>query len=92
MRTRPNHALQRTAPGVTAPASAAALPHTAQVPRNAPLSLYANKRTVQAVLADRADRDIAALNAAMAACFDSADYQEGRSAFMAKRKPVFQGR
>jgi enoyl-CoA hydratase/carnithine racemase len=65
---------------------------TATLARNAPLSLYANKRTVQAVLQDRADRDIAALNAAMAACFDSADYQEGRRAFLEKRKPAFAGR
>jgi enoyl-CoA hydratase len=65
---------------------------TATLARNAPLSLYANKRTVQAVLQDRADRDMAAINAAMAACFDSADYQEGRRAFMEKRKPAFQGR
>lgn len=65
---------------------------TAIMARNAPLSLYANKRTVQAVLQDRTDRDIAALNAAMAACFDSADYQEGRRAFMEKRKPAFDGR
>lgn len=64
---------------------------TATLARNAPLSLYANKRTVQAVLQDRADRDIAALNAAMAACFDSADYQEGRRAFLEKRKPAFTG-
>ena len=35
----PNHALQRTAPCVTAPASAAALPPTMQVPRRTPLSL-----------------------------------------------------
>jgi len=47
---------------------------------------------VQAVLQDRADRDMPGINAAMAACFDSADYQEGRQAFMAKRKPAFQGR
>jgi hypothetical protein len=35
----PNHALQRTAPCVTAPASTAAFPPTMQVPRRAPLSL-----------------------------------------------------
>jgi enoyl-CoA hydratase len=28
---------------------------------------------------------------AVAACIDSADYTEGRTAFMAKRKPVFRG-
>ena len=35
----PNHALQRTAPCVTAPASAAAFPPAMQVPRRTPLSL-----------------------------------------------------
>jgi len=35
----PNHALQRTAPCVTAPASTAAFPPTTQVPRRTPLSL-----------------------------------------------------
>ena len=35
----PNHALQRTAPCVTAPASTAAFPATMQVPRRTPLSL-----------------------------------------------------
>jgi len=64
---------------------------TATLAQNAPLSLYANKRTVQAVLQDRTDRDMAAINAAMTACFDSADYKEGRKAFMEKRKPAFQG-
>ena len=37
--TSPNHALQRTAPCVTAPASTTAFPPTMQVPRRTPLSL-----------------------------------------------------
>lgn len=64
----------------------------ATIAQNAPLSLLANKRTVQAALQDRAERDIAAINAAMAACFDSEDYREGRRAFLEKRRPVFHGR
>jgi len=58
---------------------------------NAPLSLLANKRTVKAVLADAETRDAPAMAAAMAACFDSADYREGRRAFLEKRKPAFTG-
>ena len=64
---------------------------TATLAQNAPLSLFANKRTVQAVLQDRADRDMGAIQADLNACFDSADYKEGRKAFMEKRKPAFQG-
>jgi len=63
---------------------------TAQLAINAPLSLLANKRTVRAVL--QPDPDMAAIDAATNACFDSADYAEGRRAFMEKRKPVFAGR
>jgi enoyl-CoA hydratase/carnithine racemase len=64
---------------------------TAAIAVNAPLSLLANKRTVRAVLADAADRDMEAIAKAADACFDSADYREGRRAFMEKRKPVFTG-
>lgn len=64
---------------------------TATIAGNAPLSLLANKRTVRAVLADAAQRDMAAIAAAQDACFDSADYREGRRAFMEKRKPAFTG-
>ena len=65
---------------------------TATLAGNAPLSLTTNKQTVKAVLKDATDRDMAAIRAAMAACFDSADYKEGRRAFMEKRKPAFTGR
>ncbi|TCZ65371.1 enoyl-CoA hydratase [Roseicella aquatilis] len=64
---------------------------TATLAGNAPLSLRTNKMTVKAVLQDAADRDMEAIRAAMAGCFDSADYKEGRRAFMEKRKPVFTG-
>lgn len=64
---------------------------TATLAGNAPLSLRTNKRTVKAACADRADRDLESIRAAMAACFDSNDYKEGRRAFMEKRKPVFTG-
>jgi enoyl-CoA hydratase/carnithine racemase len=64
---------------------------TATLAGNAPLSLKTNKATVKAVCADRNDRDMAAIRAGMAACFDSADYKEGRRAFMEKRKPAFIG-
>ncbi len=51
---------------------------------NAPLSLRAAKLAV-------AGDDPAAIDTAIAACFDSADYREGRAAFQAKRPPRFTG-
>ena len=59
---------------------------------NAPLSIFASKVTISEVLKDPADRDMAAVQVAAAACFDSADYREGRTAFMEKRAPRFTGR
>jgi enoyl-CoA hydratase/carnithine racemase len=58
---------------------------------NAPLTIRAAKLTVTAALQDEAARDMAAVQAAFAACFDSADYREGRRAFMEKRRPAFTG-
>jgi enoyl-CoA hydratase len=58
---------------------------------NAPLTLRAAKTVVGTVLRDESARDMQAVEAAIAACFDSADYREGRRAFLEKRKPVFTG-
>ncbi|MDB5431756.1 MAG: enoyl-CoA hydratase [Caulobacter sp.] len=57
---------------------------------NAPLSLVAAKEAVDQIAQGRPD--IARLEALNAACFDSADYAEGRRAFMEKRRPQFTGR
>ncbi len=59
---------------------------------NAPLSLAASKHAVEQVGRDAGERDTAGLKAHMDACFDSADYREGRTAFMEKRAPRFLGR
>jgi enoyl-CoA hydratase/carnithine racemase len=59
---------------------------------NAPLTIAATKRCVAEVLNDPEDRDLAGCQAMVDACFASADYVEGRTAFMQKRRPVFQGR
>jgi len=39
----------------------------------------------------KSDFDAALCDAWVKECFDSADYKEGRTAFMEKRKPVFKG-
>ncbi|MGQ7792597.1 enoyl-CoA hydratase [Faunimonas sp. B44] len=64
----------------------------AQIAENAPLTVAASKATIDAVLKDPGERDVARLDALAAACLDSADYAEGRRAFKEKRKPVFTGR
>jgi enoyl-CoA hydratase/carnithine racemase len=56
---------------------------------NAPLTIRAVKRIVRELRSE--NPDVAACNALVQKCFESADYQEGRRAFMEKRKPVFNG-
>lgn len=65
--------------------------YAARVAANAPLTVQAAKAAVR--LFERySAADDSAVAAAVDRCFDSADYQEGRRAFMEKRNPVFEGR
>ena len=59
---------------------------------NAPLSLTGMKLILNQALLDPAERDMSGVSQAVLTCFDSADYTEGRTAFMEKRKPRFEGR
>ena len=58
---------------------------------NAPLTVTAIKRIIGEALKDPADRDADLCDRLVKECFASRDYQEGRRAFMEKRKPVFTG-
>ena len=62
------------------------------IANNAPLSIAASKLFIDQVMKDPSARDMEAIRKAMTTCIDSADYREGRTAFMEKRSPRFQGR
>jgi enoyl-CoA hydratase len=59
---------------------------------NAPLTIKGIKLSTIEALRDPQDRDLGKPAAAVAACFASADYIEGRNSFMEKRKPNFTGK
>lgn len=58
---------------------------------NAPLTIEGTKFIVGEVMKDPAARDLKGCQEAVDRCFKSADYKEGRKAFMEKRKPAFTG-
>ncbi len=66
--------------------------YCARIAANAPLTMLAAKRTVDEI--SRAPRDLnrELCERLVDKCFSSADYVEGRRAFMDKRKPRFEGR
>jgi enoyl-CoA hydratase/carnithine racemase len=58
---------------------------------NAPLTVDSIKYIVSQTVTDESKRDLKKCHDMVQACFASNDYEEGRKAFMEKRKPVFTG-
>jgi enoyl-CoA hydratase/carnithine racemase len=63
----------------------------AEIAEGAPLTIGHSKRTIDAIAGSPGALSPDELARLAAQCFDSADYAEGRAAFLEKRKPVFRG-
>lgn len=68
------------------------LDYAQRLAANAPMTMAAAKAAVNAFERGGRAEEVAQVEAMVNACFDSADYAEGRAAFQAKRPPVFKGR
>jgi enoyl-CoA hydratase/carnithine racemase len=66
--------------------------YAATIAGNAPLTVDSIKFIVGEACKDESQRDMKRCDDVVQACFKSADYEEGRSAFMEKREPLFKGR
>jgi enoyl-CoA hydratase len=66
--------------------------YAATIAGNAPLTVSSIKTLVAQALKDESSRDLPLCEAVVDRCQASADYAEGRRAFMEKRKPRFTGR
>ncbi len=63
-----------------------------RVAANAPLTVHAAKAAMQVFERYADTEDAAQIATLVSRCFDSADYKEGRRAFLEKRTPQFNGR
>ena len=70
----------------------AAKQYVSRIAELAPLSLCSVKQITGELMKDEADRDDDFCFKSYMQCYTSADYAEGRRAFMGKRKPNFVGR